>query len=214
VRARVTRRRDDAVLVLAGLSLAVVCGAIARSGEVGPVESTVFRWINGLPDSLYPAMNSAQLLGVLAVGPVVAGAALVLRRYRLAAAALLVTAEKLACERLVWLVVARSRPGTTIADAIVRGDTPTVGASFVSGHVMLVSGLAVVVTPYLRGWLRIVPWSVVALVAFARMYLGAHAPLDVLGGFALGLAIGGAANLVVGVPAEPTRTPRPAVVMA
>jgi undecaprenyl-diphosphatase len=32
------------------------------------------------------------------------------------------------------------------------------------------------------------------------VYLGAHAPLDVLGGLGLGLLVGGLANLAVGVP--------------
>jgi undecaprenyl-diphosphatase len=80
--------------------------------------------------------------------------------------------------------------------------TPPRAASFVSGHVVLVTGLAWVVTPYLRGRWRIAPGIVVAIVAFARLYLGAHAPLDVLGGLGLGVAIGVVANVIVGVPAS------------
>ena len=123
-----------------------------------------------------------------------------LRLVPLALAALLVTGAKLASERVVWMFVVRSRPGTSIVDAIVRGGTPTTGQSFVSGHVVLVTGLAWVITPYLHGRWRLLPGAIAALVAFARLYLGAHAPLDVLGGAALGAVIGGAVNLVVGVP--------------
>ena len=112
-------------------------------------------------------------------------------------------------ERIVWKVVDRERPGVTEPNAIVRGGTATDGVSFVSGHVVLVTGLAWVITPYLRGRWRIMPWLVVALVGFARMYLGAHNPLDVLGGFALGVAIGAVVNLLVKVPAAGADTEEP-----
>jgi len=193
------RRRLDAVVALAGLGVVATCGFVVRDGTVGPAELAVFRAVNELPEALSAPMQGAQLLGVLVVGPVAAAVAAVLRRWHLTLACLLVTAEKLVAERIVWELVSRSRPGTTIPDAIVRGSTPSAGASFVSGHVVLVTGLAWVITPYLRGRWRVAPWVVVALVAFARLYLGAHAPLDVLGGLALGLVVGGVANLVAGI---------------
>ena len=58
-----------------------------------------------------------------------------------------------------------------------------------------------VVAPYLRGRWRLLPWALVAVVMFARVYVGAHNPLDVIAGAALGCVIGGCINLVVGVPA-------------
>jgi membrane-associated phospholipid phosphatase len=201
MRTRAARRRTDGVAVLVGLAIVVPSALVARHGTVGPIELAVFHAINGLPEVLSPAMRAAQLLGILAVGPLAAAISAALRRWRLALACLLVTGGKLVAERVIWQLVQRSRPGTTIIDAIVRGDTPSTGVSFVSGHVVLVTGLAWAVTPYMRGRWRVVPWTVVALVSFARIYLGAHATLDVVGGFGLGLIVGGAANLIVGVRA-------------
>jgi membrane-associated phospholipid phosphatase len=201
MRTRAARRRTDGVAVLVGLAIVVPSALVARHGTVGPIELAVFHAINGLPEVLSPAMRAAQLLGILAVGPLAAAISAALRRWRLALACLLVTGGKLVAERVIWQLVQRSRPGTTIIDAIVRGDTPSTGVSFVSGHVVLVTGLAWAVTPYMRGRWRVVPWAVVALVSFARIYLGAHATLDVVGGFGLGLIVGGAVNLIVGVRA-------------
>ena len=66
------------------------------------------------------------------------------------------------------------------------------GESFVSGHAVLVAALAGVVTPYLPGPLadRAVGCSCCAVMV-GRVYVGAHNPLDVVCGAALGVAIAG-----------------------
>jgi undecaprenyl-diphosphatase len=99
---------------------------------------------------------------------------------------------------VVKALVKRQRPGTTVPGAILRDAHPT-GLSFPSGHSILAFALAGLASPYL-GW-GVALHAVAALNGIARIYLGAHTPLDVVGGAGLGVAIGGSINLLFGVPA-------------
>ncbi len=190
----------DVIAVLAGLSVLGAGMLVVRHGEVSGIEEWCFRRVNELPDALYPLVWPFQQIGVLAVGPVVAIVALVLHHRRLALAALIVTVLKLGSERAVKAFVSRQRPGTSIGPDITRrGDVHLAGESFVSGHAVLVAALAGVIAPYLPGRWRAVPWAFVVAVMFARVYVGAHNPLDVVCGAALGVAIAGAVRLVLRV---------------
>ena len=143
-----------------------------------------------------------QQLGVLVVGPIAALVAACFRRFRLALLLLVATVAKLVLERAVKAVVTRRRPATSIGpDVELRGDVSRFGESFVSGHAVLITAIAGLITPYLPGRWKIVPWVVVVLVAITRVYVGAHNPLDVICGAALGLVIAGVLNLLIGVPA-------------
>jgi membrane-associated phospholipid phosphatase len=193
-----SRVRRDVVVLVASLAVFAVCAVVAADGQVGPVERAAFHAVNGLPDWLYRPMLAFQYLGVLAMPLVVAAGALVFRRWRLAAALVLVVPLKLATERLVKLLVQRERPGTTVADAILRGVHPA-GLSFVSGHAIItfaIAGLLGLVLP--RRW-AVVAFVLATLNGVARVYLGAHNPLDVVGGAAVGLAIAATLDLVLDV---------------
>jgi len=186
------------VVIVASLAVFAICAVVAADGQVGPVERALFRAVNGLPDWLYRPMLVFQYLGVLAMPLVVAVGALALRRWRLAAALVLVVPFKLALERVVKLLVQRERPGTTVPDAILRG-VHSAGLSFVSGHAIItfaIAGLLALVLP--RRW-AVVAFVLATLNAVARVYLGAHNPLDVLGGAAVGLGIAAVLDLVLDV---------------
>jgi len=53
--------------------------------------------------------------------------------------------------------------------------------SVVSGHAITAWALAVVLRPYLGRTWRWVPAAIATFNAIARVYLGAHNPLDVIG---------------------------------
>lgn len=191
----------DVGAIVIGTAVLLAGMVAVRSGSVTATEETVFRAVNDLPDALYPLMWPFQQLGALLVGPVVAVVAFALRRVRLGVGALAVTAAKLVSERLVKAIVSRQRPGTSIGrDIEPRGDVHLSGESFVSGHAVLVAALAGVVAAHLPVRWRPVPWLLVGLVMAGRVYVGAHNPLDVLCGAALGVAIAGAVNLLGGRP--------------
>src|SRR3954447_3188879 len=179
------------------LGVVVLCTILVRDGVVSSAEQSVFRSINDLPDALETPMVGVQYAGVAFVPFLVAAIAAVMRKWRLVIAALLVYPLKLLVEKVVLKeMVYRARPGTNEPDAMLR-HVPAHGPSFPSGHAIVAFALAGIVAPYLtRGW-RIAAYVAALAVAFSRIYLGAHTPLDVLAGAAAGLLLASVLNLVL-----------------
>jgi membrane-associated phospholipid phosphatase len=186
----------------AGLAVVAAASVVASSGRVGPAERAVFAAVNGLPDGLRWPMWVFQLLGLLLLPVAVAVVALLFKRIRLAIALLALVPLKLLAEKaVVKELVHRERPGRTEPDPILR-DVPSAGNSFPSGHAIIAFGIATLLTPYLGRWGRVVVWTLAVLNGVARVYLGAHNPLDVVCGAGVGVVLGAVLAYVVGVPTK------------
>jgi undecaprenyl-diphosphatase len=89
--------------------------------------------------------------------------------------------------RAIKLLVARPRPFAALSD--VRVLEGLRDFSFPSGHATIAFMAAVILSDRFRTW-RPLFFSLAAIVAFSRVYLGAHFPSDVIAGAAFGSAIG------------------------
>jgi undecaprenyl-diphosphatase len=106
--------------------------------------------------------------------------------------------ERVMRREMADFLAVRQRPGTSQVGAVLRGDVPSSGPSFPSGHVILVSGVACVVLPVLPVAWWWVPAALTALVVIGRVYVGAHNPLDVTAGLGAGLVMGGVVATITG----------------
>ena len=186
--------RRAASPVASSLVFALLARTAAR-GTVGTGEERAFRAVNQLSPALRtPAWLVMQAGSLPAVGVAAAAAR---SRSRSTALALAVdgTAVWALC-KLAKRLVGRGRPADHLDDVVIYG-TPQRGRGFPSGHAAVATTLMAVGSRILPKPLARVACVIPALVCAARQYVGAHLPLDVAGGAALGLAAGALADLAL-----------------
>jgi len=198
--ARVVRGLPDMALVAGGALVLLLAALPVDADRVGGAETSVFRVLNGVDVLPFVLIWPVMQLGNLLVVPAAALLAAALQRWRLAAGLLLGGTAAYLLAKVVKGVVTRGRPDELLADVVIRG-AEAHGRGFVSGHAAVVTVLLAVAWPRLGRWGRVV-CSVLALgVCLSRVHVGAHLPLDVVGGVGLGLAVAGVVRLLFGRPA-------------
>jgi glycosyltransferase 2 family protein len=194
----VRRHPGDVLRVLVGGLVVVAGGMAARRGHVFAFDANLFRLVNELPGALGRPLLAVMELGAAPAVPVVAAAALAARRRELARDLALSGGLAWVLAKLVKVLVGEARPVALLNGVVVRG--LETGLGYPSGHVAVAAAMAAAAGPWLPRPARRVAWWLVWLVALGRMYAGAHLPLDVLGGAALGWAVGAAVHLAMGAP--------------
>lgn len=169
--------------------------ALARDRRVGAWEQVGMRRVNGLPERLHYPLWVVMQAGT-AGAPVVAGG-LALATGRPALARRLTTSGLAAYVLAKWVkrLIRRGRPGELVTGVLIRG-RPASGHGYVSGHAAVSMALGSEAVALLRKASRPLPVVGAAVVAVGRVYVGAHLPLDAVGGAALGWAISRTAHEV------------------
>ena len=175
----------------------LVASTVVAMRGVPRWDGSVFTSVNSLPSFLqYPLwapMQVGSLGGVLATGAF-AG----LRRDRELGVDIAVSGTA------AWLLakglkrgVGRERPASRIDGAALRIGAADTGLGFPSGHAAVAATIVVSLGSAASPATRMALVGLAAVVGVSRTYVGAHYPLDVIGGWALGVVAADASACVI-----------------
>ncbi|MEO1059890.1 MAG: phosphatase PAP2 family protein [Actinomycetota bacterium] len=195
------RRAQLATAALAAAG-GLASARFASRHTVGPREERVFRSANDAPGGLHlpvwAIMQSGSLGAVLVVSSLRCRSA---GGERQAAITALVGTGVWGGVKLLKPLVGRGRPDQHLDGVRVRGHAQS-GLGYPSGHAAVSLTLALVSTRGRPPAERATALCLAAATGWARMYVGAHLPLDIVGGFAVGCLSGEAARLLADATAR------------
>lgn len=195
---RLQAYRNPVYLVYALIGIAVFIGGffIANSG-VGPIELALFNFVNGIGDWAYRPFWLISLLGSLGAVFVVSFIALLRKHYANSIKILLAGTLAYVSAYSLKLLDIRARPDALTHEAIIR--EPSDGfLGYPSGHMAVATVLALTAYIYLPKKYRRLITILLILVGLSRMYLGVHFPMDLVGGWAVGMFWAGSLNFIFG----------------
>lgn len=161
--------------------------AVASSGQMTNWEMSLFGTINQMTNVLkWPALILTQfgdiaIICALLLGFLVVGKRWVVGRIFVIIGAITVVSQ------IAKHVIGRQRPIDLVEPVLIR--VQETGLGYPSRHTAVATALGIIIVySFGRKWLWVACLWTLA-VGFTRIYLGVHAPLDVVGGFALGAMI-------------------------
>ena len=192
-----TSRATDLSVASVAVAMLALGAVEARRGTLRGAEARSFARLNAVSDRIHGpvwvVMQLGSLGGTLATGGALA--ALVDRRlgHRVAT----VGALSWLGSKAIKPFARRGRPAAVVDVARVLGRAQA-GLGYPSGHAAVAVAMASATVPHLPPPWRGPAWAGAAIVGATRVYVGAHLPLDVLGGYALGIATERTVRVVMG----------------
>jgi uncharacterized membrane protein YbhN (UPF0104 family) len=185
------------------VAILIVVGTAVHEGDATTSEQDLFRFFNGLPNSLQTLFEAIYGFGLLWAVLLTVVAAFVAHRWRLG--------RDLAISGLGAWIVARLL-GVMVVDHLGLREGVKVLARVDDAPAFPVVRLAIITAvisaaaPYVNRPVRRIGQCLVLLLALAALYLGTGFPNDVLAAMAIGWGVAAAVHLAFGSPGgRPTR---------
>lgn len=166
--------------------LFVVSAALATSQRMSGAEKTVFFWFYNLPLALERIFALLTYLGSVWTVGIVCAVLLLIKQWRLLTQVVIAGITTYAFTEAIKTLIARPRPFILLTGVSSRGPIEQ-GFGYPSGHTAVATAIGcLLVLAIPKKYRFFIPlWIIV--VAISRLYLGVHAPLDIIGGFAIGM---------------------------
>jgi undecaprenyl-diphosphatase len=193
--ARFVSRRAAVVRLVAGAGVLAWTAVRASRARPSELELASFDAVNGLPDAISAPLWPVMQLGALAAVPVVAGSVWLAGDRRRAKRLLTGGTATWVLAKVVKRFVGRGRPAAMVPGVHIRGGVQS-GSGFLSGHAAIAAAMATGVRPIVPTATPVLA-ALAGTVGFSRIYVGAHLPLDVVGGAALGVIVDATIELVL-----------------
>jgi len=195
---RPARARNALKAGAAGAAMAALTAVASRGTPAW--EASVFEVLHGVPRWVDHALWAPMQFGSAWAPPIAAALGwLTTKSWRPTAGSLVVGWGGWWLAKGVKDWVERGRPFEELGADAVRSSAITEGLGFVSGHATVAFGCAAVLSPYLSLRWRVFAYVLATVVGFSRVVVGAHLPLDALGGAAFGLFLAYLWHAAVGI---------------
>lgn len=170
-----------------GLAAALFAAAtlLSREPAISDWEAHIFDAIYTLPSWLHGFFYVITQFGSIYVFFILAAFYIAKKHYHIVIRLLMAGSLAYLLAGFAKSVWGRARPEDMLPNIIALDVTQ--GPGFPSGHTALAVALALTIGHYLPRKYHWIPVVWIVGVALSRIYLGVHLPLDIIGGFAIGL---------------------------
>lgn len=176
---------DPTLQLFLALGLFIISVIASRGAQMSAWEISLFQSVYDLPDFLHPVFFVITQFGSIYVLALLLILYLARKHYHIVLRLLLTGTLAYLLTGVAKDLWGRARP-TELLLYIVNLDYIVRGPGFPSGHMALAAALALTIGHYLPKKYHWIPIVWIVGVGLSRMYLGVHAPLDIVGGFAIG----------------------------